>query len=712
MSRARSEGSAESGASPLPGDFRIENRIVQPTLNRIVRGGEVVSLEPKIMQVLVRLAETPGAVVTKEELFERAWAGTFVSEDVLTRAIGELRKVFGDDPTRPRVIETIRKTGYRLLVRPADSKAAPGEPRGETGSVTSPAVERRGVRIAAICAAAALALSGAALWIRKNPGARSSGPVRIIPVTTFPGNERHPALSPDGTRVAFAWEKPGEKTSLYVKLLDSPSPVRLTTSPGSDDEPAWSPDGQKVIFVRQTKGACEILAVPAIGGPPQRIADCAGGDAGKMSWSPAAREIAVSSPMPGGALRIEILDLEKGTRRKLTNPPPDSLGDEEPSFSPDGKEVSFLRSLSDGVSDLYTTASAGGPERRVTFENRSITGADWAPDGRSLIFSSNRAGLFSLWSVPAKGGEPRLVAGGGSKMKHPSTARQRNAVAYENWHYEVSLWSVPLSDGNRPSSQLTFAADEWEFDPEFSPDGSRIAYVSTKSGADEIWTTDRIGGSPSQLTSFGGPRLGMPRWSPDGRKLVFTARPEGQADLYSIDSSGGVPIRLTSTPGDEGAPSWSRDGRSIYFASRRTGNWEIWRMPASGGTARRVTTHGGQAAYESGDGKSLYFSRADSPGIWRMPSAGGPESPLPVALAPNCWADWRVTGKGIYFKVDRNDEAPLVEFLPFGSSAAKTVALLDHQAWAGFTVAPDDSTIVYGRADRYECDIRMVENGF
>jgi hypothetical protein len=135
-------------------------------------------------------------------------------------------------------------------------------------------------------------------------------------------------------------------------------------------------------------------------------------------------------------------------------------------------------------------------------------------------------------------------------------------------------------------------------------------------------------------------------------------------------------------------------------------------MPSSGGTAVRLTFHGGHTAYESRDGKWIYFSRAESPGISRMPSGGGPETPLPIALAPNCWGDWRVTGKGIYFKVDRDDEAPLVRFLPFGAGEARTVAVLDHQAWAGFTVAPDDSTIVYGRADRYECDIRMVENAF
>ncbi len=711
MSRVRSDGVSAPGPPPRRADFRIEDRLVAPTANRIVCRGAAITVEPKIMSVLVRLAESPGEVVTKEELFARAWPETYVTDDVLTRAIGELRRIFGDDPARPRVIETIRKSGYRLLVAPVESTAVAGvAPEAPPSSPPGRSARRAGPTAVLAAAIVVLALA-VGLLVRHFAAHAPTLPVRIVPVTTFPGNERHPALSPDGTRVAFAWERAGEPTSLYLKLLDSPTPIRLTTSSGSDDEPAWSPDGQKIVFVRRTKEACSISSVPSIGGPVQRIADCGSRDPGRISWSPSGRALALSVPAAGTAMRIELLDIAGGLRRPLTRPPADSLGDEEPSFSPDGSRISFLRSLSDGVSDLYTVASSGGEPLRVTFENRSITGADWSPDGRSLIFSSNRAGLFSLWKISRDGGEPALLAGGGSKMKHPSTARRVNAVAYENWRYEVSLWSVPMAASGE-AARLTFAADEWEFDPEFSPDGSRIAYVSTKSGSDEIWTTDRRGTPPAQLTSFGGPRLGMPRWSPDGRKLVFTARPEGQADLYTIDASGGSAVRLTSTPGDEAAPSWSRDGRSIYFAARRSGSWEVWRMPSSGGAAARVTFQGGHTAYESADGQWIYFSRADSPGIWRMPSGGGPATPTAVALAPNCCADWRLTGRGIYFKVDRDAEAPVVRFAAFGSSEARDIALLDHQAWAGFTVAPDDSAIVYGRAVRYECDIRMLENAF
>ena len=135
-------------------------------------------------------------------------------------------------------------------------------------------------------------------------------------------------------------------------------------------------------------------------------------------------------------------------------------------------------------------------------------------------------------------------------------------------------------------------------------------------------------------------------------------------------------------------------------------------MPSSGGAATELKPEGAHTAFESFDGQLLYFTRAGRPGLWRMRPGGGPETAVPVELAANCGDDWRVTSRGMYFRVDRGDADPEVRFLPAGGTTATTVATLGAQAWEGFTVSPDDSMIVYGRADRRDCDIRMVENAF
>lgn len=101
----------------MEGDFHLGDFRVEPRLNAVSRNGTTVRLQPKIMQVLVCLAQHAGEPVSKEELLKSVWTDTFVTDDVLTRAISELRRVFEDDAQEPHVIQTIPKRGYRLVVR-------------------------------------------------------------------------------------------------------------------------------------------------------------------------------------------------------------------------------------------------------------------------------------------------------------------------------------------------------------------------------------------------------------------------------------------------------------------------------------------------------------------------------------------------------------------------------------------------------------------
>lgn len=116
--------SSEAHRSAANQAFRIAGCEVDPAANLIERNGETVPLEPKVMGLLVYLAERAGEVVSREELEERIWAGTVVGYDSLTRSIAKLRRAFDDDSHRPRVIETIPKTGYRLIAHVERLKAS------------------------------------------------------------------------------------------------------------------------------------------------------------------------------------------------------------------------------------------------------------------------------------------------------------------------------------------------------------------------------------------------------------------------------------------------------------------------------------------------------------------------------------------------------------------------------------------------------------
>lgn len=214
-----------------------------------------------------------------------------------------------------------------------------------------------------------------------------------------------------------------------------------------------------------------------------------------------------------------------------------------------------------------------------------------------------------------------------------------------------------------------------------------------------------------RLTTFGGPFVGMPRWSPDGRQLAFDARVDDHAAIHLIDADGGPLRRLTDSTSDHLAPSWSRDGRWIYFASNRSGLWQIWKKPAPGGDAVQVTTDGGYLAFESTDGKTLYFSKYGTRGLWSLPTEGGPERQILDDLASADWGNWTVGEAGIYF-VGRTADGPLLNLLDPSTQTVTPLRLLagpglSHEP--GLTLSPDGHWLLYARTDRLESDIVLVE---
>ena len=248
-----------------------------------------------------------------------------------------------------------------------------------------------------------------------------------------------------------------------------------------------------------------------------------------------------------------------------------------------------------------------------------------------------------------------------------------------------------------------------EHNPDFSADGTRITFTSTRSGTEEIWVANADGSGATQMTSMGGPNTSNSRWSRDGRTILFNSRRSGSADLYVLDVASRSVERLTEDPSDEYEPRWSRDGSWIYFVSTRSGRPEVWKIPAAGGPAVQVTRQGGLAAFESADGRWLYYAKdtARPTSIWRVPVGGGEETKVLDGLSYSF--NFAVTARGIYL-LARRGTPPVdsIEFFDFATGKTTVLHTLDRPFWFGFALAPDERSILFSKIDsqRHRPDAR------
>ena len=545
------------------------------------------------------------------------------------------------------------------------------------------------------------------------PATRSAPLPKVAPFTSFPGRENYPAFSPDDRQIAFTWDGGQDgNTDIYVKLVGTETPLRLTTHPAEEISPVWSLDGLSIAFMRITKSGAGIYLVPALGGPERELLSgiwsaWTNVPSGRLSWSPDGRFIAFAATEKAAQtnLHLFLLSVNGLEKRQLTASDED---DRCPVFSPDGQTLAFIR----GWDEIYLLPTSGGEARRLTFDKKRIFGLAWTPDGREIIFSSARAGSPSLWKIAVSGGAPETLPPGGEQVSNLALSHQGNRLAYTQNIRDLNLWQleIPDSSGKPKAPSLFNSSTRQESQPQFSPDGKKVVFVSLRSGHWELWTCDAEGRNPIQLTDGNGPFVGSPRWSPDGSQIAFESRANReQPDIYIIAANGGTPPRrVTMETAAEIRPSWSRDGQWLYFSSNRGGDYQLWKQPTAGGSAVQLTWQGGREAYESPDGLWLYYTRSpNEPGIWRVPVTGGDETRL---LEQGRQGAWAVHAQGIYL-VNTTARTPgVIEFFNFATARKMTFSVFGKEDFYGFTISADGRRLLWSQVDRNESDLMLLEN--
>ncbi|TXH65953.1 MAG: hypothetical protein E6Q88_13035 [Lysobacteraceae bacterium] len=565
--------------------LRIGNCLVDIPLREIsAAGGDPapVRVTLKALGVLLSLVADAGKPVSRDQLLEQVWPGTLPTDDVITQAITQLRKAFGDDRDNPRYIETISKQGYRLVAavewvdvpQPVASRTAAESqmtPAGAAADGMPPSAMPksrfsmplyRNVIAPAVVIVFFFVLGRGILDLRPRAqeiGASAlmsaSAGLNAIPIqriASLPEVENQPSLSPDGSWIAYsrAFEQ-GAALMLQTSSAVSPRPLTEAVPGRWDVMPAWSPEGRRIAFLRYTHGGCVVMLMPAVGGNAQEVGPCLDSHPHPVSWHPDGGSL-IAARTAGGATAasdgvLHRMRLDDGHWRRIAYAGAGSGEDLFPTVSPDGRWIAFQRNTS--LSDLWRVPVNGGNAERLTHLHTNLYGLAWTADSKHLVFARYHElrGRLILSSLEIASGRITDYPGpdGDNSVMFPTIARNGDVVAFEIDDDHRMMRRIRLDAGEQAEHEPLLESTGSNMLPAIAPDGTQLMFMSNRSGDLRLWWAER--GKPDSLRSFEH-FVPMPRYAvtwhlSSQRALAIGHGPAGKG-LYEIEPRQGRATRL------------------------------------------------------------------------------------------------------------------------------------------------------------------------
>ncbi len=690
------------------------------------KNGSRVRLQAQPFQLLALLLENAGEVVTREEICRELWpTNTFVDfEHSLAAAVNKIRDALGDSAEDPRYVETLPKRGYRFtgtikpeapVVMPSPEIKRPEEFLPKLPQTSSPISVAQWGPLALIALAVLVMAAIALLRVPRKPPV--SELLTAVPFTSYPGQETNPAISPDGSRIAFGWDNGATNNSgapafdLYVKAIGSETVLRLTNRPSDWISPVWSPDGTQIAFHRIAGADTGIFLVPALGGPERKLiaTHTPYNLAAPLSWSPDGKWIAYSDNENGRPGNTNfLLNLETLETHELPHDPT-CIHDGDPTFSHSGRQLAILCVHSTANFEYLVADIEGKSKRSLATQHEFPTSTAWAADDKYLIVSGygeEGPELDRLWVDDGRVEKIPISAEGG----WPSITPDGKKLAFSSGASHTNIWRRDLLHPETPPEQMyesTLQQDE----AQYSPDGRHVAFDSTRSGVWSVWMANVDGSNLVQVSH--GANSGYPQWSPDSQKICFEMKePDGSTGIYVADISDRVPRKLPIRFHRATSPSWSRDGKWIYFRTFEGVGQQIYRSPAAGGAATLIAESDTiNMPIESPDGKTLYFMPlyGGTP-VMMLPldHPGANPRPVPGMAKLSSEFQWIVVPDGIYFTPLDNPRA--ICFYDFATKRTREVFRTNKDLGFGMSVSPDGRYMLYSQLDENNSSIMLVNN--
>ena len=481
------------------------------------------------------------------------------------------------------------------------------------------------------------------------------------------------AVSPDGRYLSYVDWDTGD---LALHDLVANTDRRLTNEGtwNQSSEYAWlsaiSRDGKQVAYAwYNAKGRYElrIVSLETAGfTEPRRLFDNEDvTDIEPYDWSPDGKWLAVTWQAKDRTAQTGLASTQDGSLRVLKS---SFGGPTRMFFSPDGKHLGFDLPAGDqiGRNIFVLTVDGTGETEAVVGPSQNIM-MGWSPDGKRLLFASDRSGSMGLWAIPMAEGKPR----GAPELVRPNTGTQSLGVTASGALYlgvrivnrDIYVASLDFNTGKllspptRPIQTFTGSNSQ----PEWSPDGKYLAYVSRRGRLGDDWILVIRSVETGQVRELR-PNMGivyLPRWAPDGRSFVFGrgGSSQGRQGIYRIDAATGetTPIAVSSPGSWFQMPQWSPDGKKIYYTVTPYRDAALIERDLASGSERRLIRREGLLFLSvSPDGRTVAGTSLDpsskSSSLLLIPIDGGePRELLRVTAPQRFWpmVAWMPDGRSV-----------------------------------------------------------------
>jgi len=548
--------SARRDREPL----QIGDWTLHPQLGVLRRAEEERPLSGKALHVLLVLVDAGESAVSRDDLLTQVWGENYPADGVVSRAVADIRSALGESAGDSNYIRTLPKFGYKLVAKSAQATARPKSP--------VPAWQ---------ITLALLAVVATVIWIQRSNTETSYSESRLPPgrpLTSGPGLEHQPRVVPGGDWIVYAALRPGQSDwDLFrVSTKDGLSQT-VAASPGVQEHgPAVSPTGEEVAYARLADNSCYVVRQSINFGVPRNVATCTTKFATSVDWSPIGDLIAFTGAEdedPGRRRRLYLVDLASGDRRRLSDAVSPTGTDFYPRFSRSGTYVAFLRGepQPDHRTTLWYVDTSSGEEARLTTQPAQLGGMTWIDD-KTLLYSINNAGRFELRQRSIVTGAEQLVQA--PDLIHPDYVSDVGLLVAASRRSERDL--VIIADQS-PVSLASSTSDDHH--GVFSPDESVVAFISRRSGYDELWIVDTEDDAARRLTQFDGATVRYPAWHPAGRRVMFTAQTDAGERLYEVDIISGDLRQIGSAGVESTMPKWLPGGQRWVQGCKNESGWGI-----------------------------------------------------------------------------------------------------------------------------------------